>query len=245
MKSPNVICKRDCIMEAIILAGGLGTRLRSVISDVPKPMAPIRDDGTPFLACLISYLEHRGFEHIVLSVGYLGEVIKEYFGEKYSGVKIDYSEETKPLLTGGAIKQALHICKEDNVFVLNGDTFFDVDYCDMLHKHKKQNVKITVAVKKMHDFDRYGTVNLKDDIIKSFTEKQYCKYGWINGGVYCMDKTILDNEHKSIFSFEKDILEKYVMDIEIRAYKSTGKFVDIGVPEDYFKVAKGQKLFCF
>ena len=113
-------------MEAIILAGGFGTRLQSVVHDVPKPMAPVADK--PFLAYLLDQLDRQGCTHAILAVGYKKEVIQNFFGSNYKGISLSYSVEDKPLLTGGALKKALKQATEDAVLVLNGDTFFDVDF---------------------------------------------------------------------------------------------------------------------
>ena len=226
-------------MEAIILAGGFGKRLRSVVSDVPKPMAPMDDKGTPFLKLLIDTLIKQGVNHIILSTGYKSEIIETYFGSQYKDIEISYSVEDKPLLTGGAIKKALSYCREDNVFVLNGDTFFDVDLNGMLLQHNNYKSKLTIAVKKMENFSRYGTIQFStEDKIEAFTEKRECEIGWINGGIYCMHIRLLDDMHKQVFSYEKDFLEEYYKEISFYVYKSDGYFVDIGVPEDYVKAQK-------
>lgn len=225
-------------MEAIVLAGGFGTRLRSAVSDVPKPMAPMDEKGTPFLKVLFDFLKRNGITHIVLSIGYMGNVIKDYFGVEYQGIPIDYSSEDTPLLTGGAIKKALASCVEPDVFVLNGDTFFDVDLAEMAQQHKADHADLTIAVKEKFDFDRYGTVEFDKKRITAFKEKTYCKAGWINGGIYCMKKDLLNCVDEKKFSFEKDFMEKKVGMIEIMPFPSEGYFIDIGVPEDYFLAQK-------
>lgn len=220
-------------MEAIILAGGFGTRLKSVVSDVPKPMAPMDDKGRPFLSVLLNKIARDGVTHVVLSTGYMSETIESYFGKEYAGIRIDYSVENMPLFTGGAVKMALSKCEEDTVFVLNGDTYFDVDLATMGTFHAEQSADFTVAIKEMKDFDRYGTVEVQDGRIISFLEKQFCQHGWINGGIYCLNQSLLTNFPMTKFSLEKDFMEKKLTQMNMMAFPSAGYFIDIGVPEDY------------
>ncbi|HEC2838024.1 TPA: D-glycero-D-manno-heptose 1-phosphate guanosyltransferase, partial [Campylobacter jejuni] len=171
-------------MQAIILCGGLGTRLKSVIKDIPKPMAPI--NNKPFLEFIFEYLKKQGIKEIILAVSYKYEVIKEYFKDEFLGIKIKYSIEKEPLGTGGAIKETLKFVKNE-AYVLNGDTFFDID----LSKLKLNESKICLALKQMNDFDRYGTVNVDEqDLVISFEEKVFKKQGLINGGIYLLTKDI-------------------------------------------------------
>jgi len=224
-------------MEAIILAGGFGTRLSNILFDVPKPMAPV--NGKPFLKYVFDYLLKNGITHAILALGYKAEVIQKYFGDKYKGISITYSIEDFPLGTGGAIKKALSCCNEDDVFVLNGDTYFDVNLKEMklFHDNKKSN--LTIAVKAMRDFDRYGTVVIEDHMIKRFEEKKPTDQGKINGGIYLIKKTIFDLVDEESFSFEKIMLESGIIDIY--AFESEGYFIDIGVPEDYYRAQKDFK----
>ncbi|EDP4615425.1 NTP transferase domain-containing protein, partial [Campylobacter jejuni] len=162
-------------MQAIILCGGLGTRLKSVIKNIPKPMAPINDK--PFLEFIFEYLKKQGIKEVILAVSYKYEVIKEYFKDEFLGIKIKYSIEKEPLGTGGAIKEALKFIKNE-AYVLNGDTFFDID----LSKLKLNRSKICLALKQMNDFDRYGTVNVNEQgFVISFEEKIFKNQGLING----------------------------------------------------------------
>lgn len=218
-------------MEAIILAGGFGTRLKHIVSDVPKPMAHIDDMGTPFLSILLDKLFRYGFEKIILSTGYMHNKIEEYFGDSYRGIRLIYSEEKTPLLTGGAIKKALSCCEEENAFVLNGDTFFDVDFHQMRKEFEDSGADISIAVKQMKDFDRYGTVLLEGRRVCAFREKQHQRIGWINGGIYCLRKDLLRTAEDK-FSFEQ-YLENHVQRLKIVTYAADGFFIDIGIPEDY------------
>lgn len=219
--------------EAIILAGGFGTRLRKVVSDVPKPMAPMDLNGTPFLQILLEYLRKESIKHVVLATGYKSEMISNFFGDRYRDIDISYSVEKDPLLTGGAIRQALRQCTQESVVVLNGDTYFDISLSDLKKVHDSNNADLTIALKPMHDFERYGTVEIKDKRIVSFHEKKYCKHGLINGGIYIINRTLLDNE-KHKFLFER-YLENHVYDLKIIGYDSNRYFIDIGIPADYEK----------
>jgi D-glycero-alpha-D-manno-heptose 1-phosphate guanylyltransferase len=218
-------------MEAVILAGGFGTRLQKVVADVPKPMAPIH--GRPFLEILLDDLSRKGVTHVVLAVGYKKECVIEHFGTLYKNIQIEYSVEDKPLFTGGAIKQALRFCREDYVMVLNGDTFFDVNLMAMSSQAVKSGSPLTIAVKEMFDFDRYGKLRIENDRILAFEEKVFAKQGYINGGIYCLQRDALTSIEQEAFSFEMDFAEKYCDKFLIRAFVSNGYFIDIGIPEEY------------
>jgi D-glycero-alpha-D-manno-heptose 1-phosphate guanylyltransferase len=219
-------------MEAVILAGGLGTRLRSVVQNVPKPMADV--SGRPFLSYLLDYLEEFGIKSVILSVGYLHEMIETHFGTQYHGIQLTYSIENEPLGTGGAIKKALTLCKGNEVIVLNGDSFFDVNLYGLLEVHKNLNADLTMALKEMVDFDRYGTVQTENGRIINFVDKKYQANGKINGGVYVLKRSLLDNINLGDkFSFETDFLQVYYDRLYFATYESSGYFIDIGIPEDY------------
>lgn len=222
-------------MEAIVLAGGFGTRLRHIVSDVPKPMAPMNDAGKPFLEVLLTQLAGQGVEHVVLSTGYMSEVIEKYFGNTFAGMTIEYSVEDTPLLTGGAVKRALDFCSEQEVFVLNGDTYFDVNLSAMLAYHREQYADFTIAVKHLYDFDRYGTVIYDEKSVHAFCEKKPCKDGWINGGIYCLRNELLKKINENKFSLERDFMEKQLGTIRMCAFASKGFFIDIGIPDDYYR----------
>lgn len=225
-------------MEAIILVGGLGTRLQSVIKDVPKPMADI--NGKPFLEYILKFLHKYGYKKIVLSVGYKKESIIEYFGNSYLSMQITYCLEDSPLGTGGAIKKALTYTSSENVLVLNGDTFFNCDLTKMMNAHIKADTCITMALKPMQKFDRYGSVLVDSDSIIMFEEKGYKEIGLINAGIYILSRSIIKSfkENLDIFSFEKDFLEKYIADLKPNAYIEDRYFIDIGIPNDYEKAKK-------
>lgn len=223
-------------MEVIILAGGLGTRLRSVVSEVPKCMAPVA--GKPFLWYLLKYLTRFDVDKVILSVGYLREVIFKWIDEVQGEFpfEFDYAVEEAPLGTGGGIKLALDKAKEERVFVLNGDTFFDVDLMQLYDAHVIGKKAITLALKPMLKFERYGTVNMEPvtGTILSFNEKQYCEEGLINGGVYVISKSapIFEGLGKK-FSFETAVLEPQCARRQLLGVVQNGYFIDIGVPGDY------------
>jgi D-glycero-alpha-D-manno-heptose 1-phosphate guanylyltransferase len=228
--------------EAIVLAGGLGTRLRSVIEDVPKVMAPINEK--PFLEYLFLWLEKYEFTRVVLAVGYKYEIIKEYFGEQFYNMEIVYSIEENPLGTGGAIKLALECSKASNVLVVNGDTFFNVNLSKMLVFHLDRNFDISIALKPMSNFDRYGKIMVaKDDLILGFKEKEMTVSGLINGGIYYLKRNCLSSLPSFVkFSFELDFLENQYKSLQIGGFKSDEYFIDIGIPRDYCKAQKDLPL---
>ncbi len=212
----------------IILAGGKGTRLSSVVSDVPKPMALV--NGKPFLHYLFSYLQQQKIQQVILSVGFLSEVIIQYFGNEYLGIEIKYVIEKEALGTGGAIKYAFEQIDEA-AYVINGDTFFNIDLKQLADK----NADAVIALKPMEKFERYGTVELDNDSrISHFLEKKYCEEGLINGGIYFIQKSVFDKtQTPDSFSMEKNIFEKHADDLKIQGKIFTDYFIDIGIPEDY------------
>lgn len=230
------------INEAIVLAGGFGTRLQKVINEVPKPMAPI--NNVPFLSYLLQKLKENNINKITLSVGYKSETIRSYFGDSYKGIPITYKYEIEPLGTGGGMKFASEEIESDFFFVLNGDTFFDINIQELGLQAKLTNSDVTVALKKMYEFDRYGSIKVNSHLkIIGFEEKKYQEIGFINGGIYCLKKNILSDKREKKFSFEKDILEK-----SYNHYKFYGKifsdyFIDIGIPNDYFQAQNDFKKF--
>ncbi|EHC3424761.1 nucleotidyltransferase family protein [Campylobacter jejuni] len=224
-------------MQAIILCGGLGTRLKSVIKDIPKPMAPI--NNKPFLEFIFEYLKKQGVKEVILAVSYKYEVIQEYFKDEFLDIKIKYSIEKEPLGTGGAIKEALKFIKNE-AYVLNGDTFFDID----LTKLKLNGNRICLALKQMNDFDRYGTVNVDEQcLVISFEEKVFKKQGLINGGIYLLKKDIFNEfDLEKKFSFEEFLQENYKK-LKARAEIFDNYFIDIGIPEDYYNFTTNQSHF--
>lgn len=220
-------------MEAIVLAGGFGTRLSHVIKDVPKPMAPVA--GKPILEYILADLVEHGVTRIVLAVHYKKECIMNYFGDRFQGAEILYSVEETPLFTGGAIKKALGLCNDSHVWIINGDTYFEVSLRDMCPTGAEENKKAVIAVKEMQNFSRYGKVDVGEDhLVTAFHEKAPCDKGFINGGIYCLQRSAL-NGYPEKFSLENDCFPKLLETGNIYAFESDGYFIDIGIPEDYYK----------
>jgi len=215
--------------DVIILAGGLGTRLRSVVSDLPKCMAPV--NGRPFLQILIDRLRKQGNGRIILSTGYLSEVIEAWVREQYPDPQISIIREETPLGTGGAIRAALALSQAENVLICNGDTLFDVDVPALFNHHRQMKADCTVALKPMVNFDRYGRVELGEDgWIMAFREKEPCAEGLINGGVYVLRRqSLLQIDLPEKFSFEEGYLSKH----RIAGMVQNAYFIDIGIPEDF------------
>ncbi len=220
--------------EAIVLAGGMGTRLRTVVSDVPKPMAPV--NGRPFLAYLLDDLNAQGIERVILAVGYKREVIMETFGSRYLNMELVYSVEEEALGTGGGIKLASDLVEGDRVFVLNGDTYFRVNLAAYDAFFEAHDCEMALALKPMTDFDRYGTVKIDSGSCRvlGFEEKQQRKEGLINGGVYLFKTSIWEGlDLPAKFSFEKEILEGLCQSRLFSGMVSDTYFIDIGIPSDY------------
>jgi D-glycero-alpha-D-manno-heptose 1-phosphate guanylyltransferase len=224
-------------MEAIILAGGLGTRLQGVIGAYPKCMAPV--NGRPFLSYLFDYLSQQRCTRVILSLGFKHRVVTDWVEEQYAQFEIDCVIENEPLGTGGGILAAVEEAATDDVVVLNGDTMFVVDLKAMMGFHKSRNAATTLALKKMVNFDRYGIVNVDENsVITSFEEKQHKEEGLINGGIYCINRdAFMDKGLAQKFSFEKDYLEKFTAERKFYGYESDRYFIDIGIPEDYATAA--------
>ena len=221
------------ISEAIILAGGLGTRLKSTVPDLPKCLAPVA--GKPFLCYLINHLQSQGITHFIFSLGYKSEMVEEFLQKEFPSLFLKTSIETEPLGTGGAIKKALEKAKEKSVLIANGDTLFKIDVPLLTGFHTLSGANCTLSLKPMKNFDRYSIVEADaDNVITSFKEKQYVESGCINGGMYALHKNkFLDEELPDKFSFEKDYLEKYYTKRRMFGLVQDEYFIDIGIPEDY------------
>ena len=219
-------------MECIVLAGGLGTRLRGVVGELPKCLAPVA--GRPFLDWLLDNLELCGFHHIILSLGHRSEAVQAFVAQRTSAAEITCVVEAEPLGTGGGVRLALTHAREKQVFVLNGDTWFDVSFREMLEAHCESGATATLALKPLRDFDRYGTVTLGEDgrTLEAFHEKAPCAEGLINGGLYLLQRDALQAMPEK-FSMEHEWLEPKVSTGCLAGYVSDGYFLDIGIPEDY------------
>lgn len=227
-------------MEAIILAGGLGTRLKPCIENLPKPLAPI--NGKPFLRYLLDYLYVNGVHRAIISTGYKAETVEEFIGKSHRGMTVEYCREDSPLGTGGAIKKALGMCRENCVAVINGDTYFDVDLAEMKKFHNVSGCRLSLASKWIDNAENSGFLEHKNGILCGFCEKGIASAGLINGGIYFIDRHALDGIAEEKFSFEKQILEAGYCPVAV--YESDGYFIDIGIPENYKKAEReNDKLF--
>ena len=226
--------KADYLEEAIILAGGMGTRLREVSRDIPKAMMPVC--GIPFLAYLLQQLLDAGVQRAILSLGYRHDLITSFFGNRYQGMQLIYSIEENPLGTGGAVKHALASAKSETLLVLNGDSYFHIDIASFFAYHIMSAGHITIALKQLPDCSRYGKVSFNNNRIISFKEKGASGDGYINGGLYIINRQIFSEfPMEQAFSLEKDLLERKLSDLVIVPYISNGYFIDIGTPDDYRK----------
>ena len=220
------------INEAIILCGGKGTRLKEVVNDVPKPLAPI--DGIPFLSILMKYLKAQGIERVILATGYMHEKIENLYGNCYEGMEIVYSIEHNPLGTGGAIANALRKIKSENVLVLNGDSVIKFQLNEIKKQFSEIKFHSLLILKPMERVERYGAVKTFENRVTAFEEKSFKEQCLINTGVYILNKEIFsDKAENEVFSFEKDFLEKEVEKGSLFGMECKGFFIDIGVPEDY------------
>jgi len=222
--------------QAVILAGGFGTRLSHVVSDVPKPMAPIKNK--PFLDYIIKTLKKQGFDSFIFLTGYKSECIENYFKNLDNAV---FVKEETALGTGGAILNAYKYLNDD-FFVINGDTFFDIDY-SILEEFGK-NKSLTVALRYTNNIERYGFADIDDNyLIKYFIEKGKLPEGkidgYINGGIYYIHKSTLkpyfDKFNGEFISLETGIFPQLADEKKTFGLPLGGCFIDIGIPEDYYK----------
>ncbi|MDO8557233.1 MAG: nucleotidyltransferase family protein [Candidatus Jorgensenbacteria bacterium] len=225
-------------VRVAILVGGAGTRLRPVLSDRPKALAPV--GNKTLLDYVLDNLLQQGFRDIVLCVGYMKEKVREHIGKRSfpEGTTISFSEEENPLGTGGAIKKALSGSPSEIVLVLNGDTLFPVDYGNFIKLHIEHNAHVSLCLKHMNDAGRFGTVHTdNDNKIVGFQEKtQKREPGVINCGVYAFNKNIFNNFNMpETFSIEKDFFEKHIHTVSAYGFTFPDYFIDIGTPEDYQK----------
>ncbi|MBL7697573.1 MAG: nucleotidyltransferase family protein [Chitinophagaceae bacterium] len=231
------------ITEAIILAGGLGTRLRDTVPGLPKSMAPVA--GQPFLKYVIAYYRKQGIEKFIFSLGYKHKVIEDFLLKECSD--LDYSSviEEEPLGTGGAIYKAVNEVTSSNVLVLNGDTFFQIDLERLSAFHVSNKSDCTLCLKEMNNTDRYGIVEISADArIQSFKEKRFYETALINGGVYALNAdNFLKEKFPQKFSFENDYFEKLYRERRMFGIVQDGYFIDIGIPEDYKKAQQDFKSF--
>lgn len=223
-------------MQAILLAGGLGTRLRSVVNDRPKPMALI--GNKPFMEYVVHELSRYGIDEIIFAVGYKGSMVEEYFGDgSRFGVKVSYAYEEELLGTAGAIKNAGRFVTDDHFFVLNADTFYQMDYSRLLKVREEKKLSMALVLRKVEDISRYGEAVLTDGMLTGFNEKSPgTRPGTINGGVYLMSRELLDAIPAGRVSLENEMIPSWMKQgRRLGGFVNDGYFIDIGIPEDYFK----------
>lgn len=230
-------------MEAIILAGGTGTRLKNIVKDKPKPMVKV--NGKPFLEIILDYLDKSGFDSVILSVGYLSDVIINHFGNKYKNIKIKYANEKNKLGTGGAIKYALKFCSEKNIFIFNGDTFLDLDFNKILKNIDSKKLFTPIMVSRfVEDVSRYGSLKIESNQLIKYQEKKDLGAGYINAGCYILPKKInLSDGDIDSFSFEKTSIPLIMKNYSFSIYNHKGFFIDIGIPEDLKRAEKMLEIF--
>jgi NDP-sugar pyrophosphorylase family protein len=221
-------------MQAIVLAGGFGTRLRARVSDVPKPMAPVA--GRPFLEYLLDRLVAAGCTRLVLATGYLHEVIERHFGAAYRGMAVGYSLETKPLGTGGAVLKALQGLPDEPALVMNGDTWLNLELAAFVAWARQREPADVVLLRRVDDIARYGSVVLGADgeHIVRFGERAGSGPGMINAGIYWLHRAALARySFPESFSLESDHFRPHATELGLRGRITEAPFIDIGVPEDY------------
>ena len=223
------------VYEAIILAGGFGTRLREAVPDLPKPMAPVADK--PFLAWQLDYLIKLGVSRFILSVGYKAQIIRDYFGDEYQGAVIVYAEEGVPLGTGGAIQCALKKATQERVFILNGDTFCEVSFSELRALNNNNPNGVGIVVKHVDNAGRYGAITFDEFTgrVATFGEKSSLSPGFINAGIYDVSKYFFfATDLSPPFSFEARVLPELI-NKNLFASVAGDFFIDIGIPEDFVR----------
>lgn len=235
---------------AVILAGGFGTRLKAVVDHVPKALAPV--GGKPFLFWLLSLLSARGIKRTMLLLGYEAEQIMEYCrdGEEW-GISISFSVEDEPMDKGGALRLALDGIDADRFFFMNGDTFFDVDFDGMARFHLDKASDLTIATRKWANISRTDPLEIADDHrVISFGRKDLppdSNGEWsINGGVYVVERSLLEHVPCRKISWEYELIPQFIdMGKALYAFPQEGRyFIDIGVPEDFYKAQGDIPLIC-
>lgn len=218
--------------DVIVLAGGFGTRLREVVADVPKPMAPVA--GRPFLDHLLQRLALQGASRVILSVGHMAHLIEDRYGAGFAGLDITCVREDHPLGTGGGIRKALSATRSEWVLVINGDTWLDMPYSEFLDQAEQAHAPLAMVTRWVDDAARYGRCVVEGDRIVVFGEKSGSGPGLINAGVYALRRDLFKPfDLPESFSFETDFVARHLPELRPLAHRSDGYFIDIGVPDDY------------
>ncbi len=225
------------MIEAIVLAGGKGTRLGDIAKNTPKPMLDV--SGRPFLEYVLDYLAAQKIRRVILSVGHMADVVVSHFGESYNGLSIVYAHESSPMGTGGAIRLSMDKASSERALVLNGDTLFNPDVSALIDAHESARACITMALRHSDDIARYGSVRLEGNRILQFGEKTLSGAGLMNAGIYVVEKNyVLNAIPQTACSFEKDTLPGAVASGCLAGCVCDGYFIDIGVPDDYARAKR-------
>ena len=221
-------------MEAVILAGGLGTRISSVLPDIPKCLAPIK--GRAAIEIILDNLIQIGVKSCKIAVGYLGDQVRDHLGKQYKGLPISYSFDGEQLLgTGGAVKKALSTLSSNPVLVVNGDTLQSFELDPVLTDFNRHGLSIVVA-KRVENSGQFGTIAEKDGFVSSFREKKDISPGLVNSGCYLLPVQVFsDWELPDAFSLENDFLPKLADDMKLRVVTADGEFNDFGTPTQLFR----------
>lgn len=220
--------------NAVLLVGGMGTRLRPVVGNIPKPMAKVL--GRPFLCFILDQLADAGIRKVVLCTGYLGELVKSNLGPSYRSIELTYSQESSPLDTAGALRLAASLVESDEVLVVNGDSFCETDFPAFFNWFKSKNADSGIMICRVPDASRYGMVEFDDHgLVLSFREKgAHIGAGWINSGIYLLSRRlVLDIPCPGPVSMEREVLPLLVAQRRLYSYRNYGRFLDIGTPESY------------
>jgi D-glycero-alpha-D-manno-heptose 1-phosphate guanylyltransferase len=222
-------------MNAIVLCGGLGTRLGDLTKYTPKPILEVAEK--PFITYILDQLLNSPVTEIILAVGFRSDKVKQLIGDSWRGMPIKYSYEDKPLGTGGAIKAAMQLYALSEALVLNGDTFLDIDLNKLVEFSKSKNAQLVLSLKAMPNSSRYGSVIFDENyFIKDFTEKSLVNQsGYINAGVSYVNYSCFELIQENAFSFEKEILVKSANRLNALGFITNGYFIDMGIPEDFAK----------
>lgn len=218
-------------MKAIVLCGGLGTRLGVLTKDMPKPLLTVA--GRPFIAHVLDRLTKAGITELVLAVGFQWAKIREYIGNEWNGIPVEYVIESEPLGTGGAIKNVFISLGLHESIVLNGDTLFDIDISNFLRFATDKDGSTCIALRKVEDCSRYGKVSIDaNGRLIAFGEKDQKGSGLINGGIYFLRSRAIDGLPLTSFSFETAYLQERHSIEPIFGMAFEDYFIDIGIPSD-------------
>jgi NDP-sugar pyrophosphorylase family protein len=220
-------------LAAVVLAGGMGTRLRSVVADLPKVLAPVA--GRPFLTYLLDQVADAGIQRVVLSTGYLAEQFADVIGGRYRNIQIVYAHEEQPLGTGGAIRFACGFADADQLLVMNGDSYCDADLPSYIDWHVDGGNDVSLMLAKVNDTSRYGTVEMDEGgRITAFIEKRpESTAACINAGIYLFRRAMLEQFPNGPSSMERDVFPVWLRERSMMGWVTEAEFIDIGIPSDY------------